>query len=91
TGLVDGDHIVTTHYDIRLDDRGHFRSIYDRQAEREVLQSGGRGNVLQVFEDRPAEYEAWNIDRHFEEKMWEAGDLTDCRITQNDSLCLRLR
>lgn len=91
TGLVDGDHIVTVHYDIRLDDRGHFCSIYDRQADREVLQSGGRGNVLQVFEDRPAEYEAWNIDRHFEEKMWEADDLTDCRIIQNDPLCLRLR
>lgn len=90
-GVVDGGHISTAYYDILFDDRGHFRSIYDRQAKREVIQPGGRGNVLQVFEDRPAEYEAWNIDRHFEEKMWEADDLTACRVVQNDPLCLRLR
>lgn len=31
--------------------------------------------MLQVFEDRPAEYEAWNIDDYYEQHMWEINDL----------------
>lgn len=91
TGVVDGERISTPFYEVRLDANGHFRSLYDKQAGREVLQPGARGNVLQVFEDRPAQYEAWNIDRHFEAKSWEIAALTAVSIVQNDALCLRIR
>jgi alpha-mannosidase len=35
--------------------------IYDRRAGREVLATGGRANVLQVLDDRPAQWDAWNL------------------------------
>jgi len=50
------------------DDDGLLTSIWDEQARREVLQEGERGNLLQLFRDHPADYDAWEID---------AGDLTD--------------
>ena len=67
--------IETPWYDIRLNESAEFISVWDKLEGRELLQSGERGNVLQVFEDRPAEYEAWNIDDYYEQHMWEINDL----------------
>lgn len=40
---------------------GEITSLYDKRARREVLERGGRGNRIQVFGDRPAVWDAWNI------------------------------
>jgi alpha-mannosidase len=39
--------------------------------KREVLPAGDRANVLQVFEDKPAANDAWDIDIQYQDKMWE--------------------
>ena len=51
---------------------GDIHRIYDKAAGRDVLAAGERGNLLQAFEDRPMDYDAWDIDIFFEDKMWEA-------------------
>ena len=58
---------------IRLDRNGALSSVYDKEARREVLPKGSKGNNLQLFEDRPCEWEAWDIDYNFEEKSWTLG------------------
>lgn len=40
---------------------GQLTRIYDKQARREALAAGARGNVLQLFGDRPANWDAWDI------------------------------
>jgi alpha-mannosidase len=75
--------IETPFYDMALNDQGEFISIIDREAGRELLKEGERGNVFQVFEDRPSEYEAWNIDAYYQEKMWEINDLAEIKIQEN--------
>jgi alpha-mannosidase len=35
--------------------------IYDKRERREALAAGGRANVLQVLDDRPAQWDAWNL------------------------------
>ncbi len=40
---------------------GELTRLYDKVSGREALASGGRGNVLQVFDDRPDQWDAWNI------------------------------
>ncbi|WP_145409794.1 alpha-mannosidase [Paenibacillus xylanexedens] len=72
---ADQQRIQTPWYDVQLNESAEFVSVWDKLEGRELLQSGKRGNVLQVFEDRPAEYEAWNIDEYYEEHMWEVSDL----------------
>ena len=54
-----------------LDSRGRFKRVFDKQAQREVLADGALGNVLQLFEDRPASNDAWDIDYNFEAVMSE--------------------
>ncbi|WP_144933909.1 alpha-mannosidase [Paenibacillus sp. 32O-W] len=68
--------ITTPYYEITWNESGQLTRIYDKEAEREVLQEGRRGNVLQVFEDKPkSRHEAWDIDIFYQEKMREVNEL----------------
>ncbi len=40
---------------------GNIISIFDKQEKREVLAPSAQGNELQLFEDIPAQWDAWNI------------------------------
>ena len=69
-------------YDAVLDDTGSFVSIYDKRAGREVLQTGKKGNVLTAYEDKPFEYDAWNIESYYKEKSWPVDDVQSIRVTE---------
>lgn len=85
---VDAKHIETPFYSVCLNDYGQITRLYDKQQEREVLAHGERGNVLQVFEDKPLDNDAWDIDIFYQQKMREITDLTAFEVTQCGALCL---
>lgn len=85
---VDAKHIETPFYSICLNDYGQITRLYDKQMEREVLAHGERGNVLQVFEDKPLDNDAWDIDIFYQQKMREITDLTAFEVIQCGALCL---
>lgn len=60
--------LTTNNYCIRWNDQGQLIEIYDRQADREVLKENGLGNTLEVYEDKPRDYDAWNIDFYYYQK-----------------------
>jgi alpha-mannosidase len=45
---------------VRLDEAGHLVSVLHRATGREAL--AGPANVLQLLDDRPAQWDAWDID-----------------------------
>ena len=93
TMKMDAKRVVTPFYDILLNDNGEFTSILDKLENREVLAAGERGNVLQVFEDKPFDYEAWNIELYYQEKMWEINQLAELEVIENGPVrgCLRVK
>ena len=68
---------------VTLDNCGRFRRVYDKQANREVLAEGALGNTLQLFEDRPASNDAWDIDYNFEEIMSEPDKAESMAVLEN--------
>jgi alpha-mannosidase len=60
---------------LRWDGDGLLTSVYDKQAQREVLAAGERGNLLQLFRDHPTDYDAWEIDA---DDLQEPQALTAC-------------
>ncbi|MDQ1914706.1 alpha-mannosidase [Paenibacillus sp. GD4] len=64
-----GSSIITPHYVIEWNESGQLTRLYDQSNEREVLSPDGLGNVLQVFEDKPMQFDAWNIDLFYQETM----------------------
>lgn len=53
---------------VEVDALGRLSRVYDKRASREVLAPGASGNVLQIFEDRPISWDAWDIDPFFEDR-----------------------
>ena len=47
---------------VTWDDDGLLTSVFDKEHDREVLAPGARGNVFQLHDDNPKEFDAWNVD-----------------------------
>ncbi len=50
---------------VEWDAGGGLTSVVDLEHDREVLAAGRRGNVFHLHHDRPAEYDAWDVDRAY--------------------------
>lgn len=85
---VNGRNIETPFYVIFLNDYGQIARLYDKINRREVLAQGERGNVLQIFEDKPIDYDAWDIDIFYQQKMREITNLVSFEVTQCGALRL---
>ncbi|MBE6828279.1 MAG: alpha-mannosidase [Ruminococcaceae bacterium] len=71
---IDGLNIETPYYSIKFASDGSFESLFDKKLNREWTQ--GDFNKLRIFDDRPGNYDAWDIlpnytDRQFEIKISE--------------------
>lgn len=87
TGLSitqDGDSIVMENALIRytINKDGEISSIYDLEADREVLSDGATGNQLLAFEDRPMNFDAWDIDIYFEDRTENVRDVQSLSIIE---------
>jgi alpha-mannosidase len=74
TGLTVGDgRLENEHLRVQLNDAGELLSVHDKDLDREMLAAGRRGNVLQLFEDRPGKYDAWDIVASYREHPLPTG------------------
>lgn len=87
---VNGKHIETPFYSISLNEYGQITRLYDKTEAREVLADKERGNVLQMFEDKPLDNDAWDIDIFYQQKMREVTDLTSFEVTECGPLRLTI-
>ena len=53
---------------VEIGPNGQLTRIFDRIARREVLAPGETGNQLLAFEDRPMQWDAWDIDIFYEDR-----------------------
>jgi alpha-mannosidase len=67
---------------IELDAAGDITRIYDKVRAREVLPPGALANQFQAFEDRPKEWEAWDVDIFYEDKRWLAEPAESIRVVE---------
>ena len=58
---------------VQWDPDGRLTSIWDIEHEREIIAEGQAGNVFHLHHDRPAEYDAWDVDRNYLDDFEELG------------------
>lgn len=71
-------------YRLRLDFQGQITSLFDKRNGREVL--AAPGNVLQLFEDRCIDGEAWEMDIFYQEKMRPVDQLVEAAVEERGPL-----
>ncbi|HKD74286.1 MAG TPA: glycoside hydrolase family 38 C-terminal domain-containing protein, partial [Ktedonobacterales bacterium] len=80
---------------VELNERGQITRLLDKTAYsgagREVMRDGERANVFQLFEDRPLNFDAWDIDAFYEEKSWELDHLASVEVVEQGPLRAGLR
>jgi Alpha-mannosidase len=79
-------------FKLRFDDSMNITSIYDKLNNREVVKHGERANVLQAFEDKPMNYDNWDIDIYYQSKMWEVNDVRQVEVSETGPVrcCLKI-
>ncbi len=68
---------------VELNDKGQFVSLFDKRSGRELLAKGRAGNVIMSYEDRPHNYDAWDINNYYLEKAWEVDAVESIEIEES--------
>ena len=71
---------------VTWDADGLLTSVYDLEAGREVLAEGARGNLLQLHEDHPAHWDAWDVDESYLDKVVDLVDAESVEVVTDDPL-----
>jgi len=69
-------------FNIKLDSQGQITSIYDKRYQREIIETGKSGNLLQLFEDRPLANDAWDIDISYQDKCLGLTELKEIKVIE---------
>ncbi len=75
-------HLENHHLRVELNAGGDITRIYDKDNQREVLPPGSIANQLQAFEDRPMNWDAWDIDIFYDDKMWLSGPAESVEVVE---------
>ena len=52
-----------------FDPSGKLIDALDKEHQRPILAEGGQGNVLSLYDDRPLEWDAWDVDLFYEDAL----------------------
>lgn len=86
-----GETLETPYYKIRFNDKGQITSLFDKENDKEVIAAGQAANVLLAFEDKPMNYDDWDIDIYYQEKCRVIDNLTDTKVAGDGALAFDLK
>ena len=72
-------------------EKGELIRLWDKTAERDVLQTGERGNCFQLYEDRPGKFDAWDIIATYVEQELPINGATTLTIDETGPMRVSLR
>jgi alpha-mannosidase len=71
---------------VELNEAGDITRIYDKVNGRDVLPQDAIANQFQAFEDRPLQWDAWDVDIFFEDKMWKSDPASSVNVIESGPL-----
>lgn len=82
TLYVDTAHMENQYFILEFNEKGQFSRIFDKKCRRELLKPGQAGNVIMSYEDRPHNYDAWDINNYYTEKSWEVDQVESIEVLE---------
>ncbi|MDH7602851.1 MAG: alpha-mannosidase [Armatimonadota bacterium] len=89
--LVSSEILENRFFRIRLDSDGLITSIIEKTTGREVVPQGERANLLQLFEDKPNDFDAWDIDLYYDDKWEDITGLERLDVVETGPVCGAVR
>jgi len=79
-----GLHMENEFLRVEIDPRtGCVTSLVNKKDGKNILRSGGQGNLLEVFANKPKRNDAWNIDPNYEKSKTELLDAEEVKLVEN--------
>ena len=79
---VSASHLENDLMRARFDANGEITSVFDKTHGRELIAAGETANRLVAYEDKPMNWDAWDIDRYFEEQFWRIDAATRIEVVE---------
>ena len=79
------------HLRVAINPDGQISSVWDKHKRRELLKPGETANRLTVYEDKPLDWEAWDVDWFFEQKSWSVGGPESLEVVETGPHRVALR
>jgi alpha-mannosidase len=81
------------YFKVGFDENYNIISLYDKENQREIIKNNKKANVLQAFEDRPMNWENWDIDIYYKKKMWEVNDISHVELIEKGPVryCINIK
>jgi alpha-mannosidase len=76
---------------VEFDTSGEITRVFDKEAGREVLAPGMAANTLLAFEDRPMNFDAWDIDIYYEDRPETISEVESIAVAETGPLRIGLR
>ncbi len=89
---VSSDTLENSKIKVEFNENGLIERIFDKEVKRNVLLENEFGNQLNLYEDRPNLWDAWDVDVFYEERKPETLTASTIEIIENGGLrgCLKL-
>jgi alpha-mannosidase len=88
---AEGNALENEFYRLELAEDGAIQRLYDKRCDREVLDTGQRGNLLQLFQDGPSPESAWNIEATYEQREYTWEGETTVELAESGPVRARAR
>ncbi len=76
---------------VTWDAQGLLTSIWDKEADREVLTRGAFGNLLQLHDDNPKNWDAWDVDAGYRSRPADITSLERASVEMDGPLRAAVR
>lgn len=79
-------HLENDFLRVEFNQDGDITRIFDKEHNREVLPTGAIANQFLAFEDRPQNWDAWDIDIFYDDKVWLAEPAESIQVVEDGPL-----
>ncbi len=83
---VSESHLENDYVRVEFNEAGDLVRFYDKMRHREILPEGVSANEFQAFEDRPLNWDAWDIDIFYDDKCYFAEPAHSIKIIEKGPL-----
>ena len=89
TMIIDKNHLENEYIRIKLNDEGVIESICHKEMNREML--AGNANLFLMYEDKPNDWGAWDINHFYRDTQPEQAKLISANVIENSALTIALQ
>ena len=81
----------TPYFEGAFDSAMRIISLVDKQSGRQLVKAGECLNRIVCYENRPHNYDAWDINIYYDERQWDVDELVSAEVAEQGSVLTKIR